>query len=270
MKRLLAALSAALVLAPVAARADEGVYRCAPDAMGNQVLTCVAAPELAAPSAEPAKPVERTLAGRTHNFLAPTGELPRAGDVELTFHQIVYTEIAMGLTDSIELNLTAPVIPAFASVGARVGLLPRTSPYRLVVGGSFWTPLMQEAEETMLSGTVTAAYQTDRLNVHASFSLFSPSRGDESLGVYNLGGSVKIGRKVALVAELVRLRLMDESGGDCAGDCGGGAAETIGASMVGVKLMGAHFDTDLGFMIPSFDDGDDVGAWPMVSMTYRY
>ncbi len=279
--RCLPALAAlAVTLAPVAALAAEGgQYTCAPNPPGSSVLTCVPsapseyAPPAQAPVAPPPPPpgyyfppTDRTLAGRTHNWLVPTGELVPAGEAEIALHQFVYAAGAVGLTDNLELDFSTPIVPIFASVGARLGLTPRSSALRLVIGGDVWLPVMEDGDQKVFSGTLTVAYQTERLNLHGSMTYAAATDNDDAIGITAIGGTFKIAHKVALMGELVQL---------LAGDAA--QADRFYLSAIGLKFMGADTDVDLGFVFPhgdgtgSYDAGHDgPGAMPMISMTYRF
>ncbi len=297
-----AAAAAAILLAPATAAAEGGPYTCAPNAPGGDVLLCVPAappvpqatdaeepdlgatlapvyaPPVYAPPPPPPPPygypvlppAEQTLAGRTHNWLAPTGEMLRAGDARVTLHQFIYAEAAYGLSDRFEINATAPIIPIFGSAGVRLGLTPITSNLRLVVGGSVWFPMFAEDEGdqvAVISGTVTAAYQTERLNLHGSLSLFTPvgdDEGDEQLGITSIGGTFKLGRKTALMAEYVQVIVGDTE-----------YADRFALSAVGVKFLGAHTDVDVGYVFPHLSDEDngddnDFFGMPMLTVSHKF
>jgi hypothetical protein len=244
------------------------------------VLTCIpaegqalaqAAPYGTAPPPPPAAPVQRSLRHRTHNWLAPTGELLRSGDAEVTMHEFLYASGAVAVSDNLELNFSMPVLPLFASVGARLGLTSPASPLKLVVGFAAYMPLVaDDGDELLTQATATVGYTTDRLNLHATVSLLAVSGEDKALVALNAGGSFMIGRKVALMGELVHLAVAED---DAPAD------EAMGLSMVGLKFMGESTDFDVGLAFPHIfeecrsDDCSDDGqlvALPAMSMTYRF
>jgi hypothetical protein len=285
----LAAVPAALLAAPIAPAhaAEGGVYQCAPNVPGGEVMTCVpaapgtaviaATPPAPAPVAAPAAPAERSLKSRTHNWLAPTGNLLRAGDAELSVHEFIYADAAIGITDNLELNFSMPILPVFASIGGRVGLTSAASPFKLVVGATAYFPLFAEGAEDgalLTQASLTAGYSTDTLNLHGTLSIMKPTGEDESLAIVNIGGSFRIGRKVAIMGELVQFTVGEP----------GDAPESIGMSMIGLKFMGESTDVDLGLAFPHLpseshddcyegcydSDDDDLVAMPVLSMSYKF
>src|SRR5262245_5822953 len=87
-------------------------------------------PALAAPVA-----AQESLAGRTHSFLAPSGETVGRGEATLQVHALsAWNQLLYGVTDRVEISVSSPIIPAFGSFGVRVGLTPRESPMRIVLG----------------------------------------------------------------------------------------------------------------------------------------
>jgi hypothetical protein len=278
MKRLasLAAFAVALAttFAAPSARADGGIYQCAPNAPGGVVMTCIpAGPDLMAaqPPAAPygyAPPlVERTLDGRTHNWLAPTGELLRKGDAEVSLHEFFFATGAVGVTDNLELNFSMPLIPVFASVGARVGLTGPGNPLKLVIGAAAYAPLFDDGGDSPVVGQVTGtiAYATPRFNLHASMSAMKATSDDDVIGMLNVGATIKLGHKVALMGELVEFS--DKTSYD---------TDTLGLSMIGLKFMGASTDIDLGIAFPTHVNGEapdsSVGpvGMPILSTTYKF
>ena len=263
-KTLAATLVSLLATTGLAAAEEEQVQlRCAAAPGDGRELDCVATRE-----------VKRDLADRTHSAVFATGNLLRKGEVQYQVHEFGFLNRAsVGLTDNVELNVSAPVLPFFAGVGARIGLLPRESPYRLVVGAGVWAPLVEHDDDKLLQSNVTVAYQNEKLNLHGSLGgIKSLGYDDEALLTYSVGLVYKAGAKYALVGEAMRLTMPGSSADSCGdydGDCGGGGGgEHLDGAMIGLKLMGEHFDTDLGLFMP-FGESDIIGL-PVVSMTYRY
>jgi hypothetical protein len=182
----------------------------------------------------------------------PSGNVLRKGEVQYQVHELgLFNRAAFGVTDSLELSASAPVFPVFATVGARAGLLPRESSYRVAIGAGLWLPLIGDEFEPLVQASATVAYQSDRVNLHATAGGIKPEG--------------------ALFAEVLRLTMAHASDtcGDCVSDCGGGGSpDFFDGAMVGVKLMGKRFDTDLGLFLPFEDDSEIIGL-PVVSMTYR-
>lgn len=215
----------------------------------------------------------RELEDRTHISLFPSGNLLRKGDVQFQVHEFgLFNRAAFGVSDNVELSVGAPAIPVFTTLGGRVGLTSRDSRYRLVLGGSLWLPLIADADETLVQASATVAYQDDKVNLHATAGGIKPSGEDEALAVYSAGVAYKSSKKTALFAEVLRLALFSTAGDACTGaddyDCEGSSRDYFDGAMVGVKIMGKHFDTDLGLFMP-FGDSEVVGL-PVISMTYRY
>ncbi|MFH0900040.1 MAG: hypothetical protein V2A73_05370 [Pseudomonadota bacterium] len=209
---------------------------------------------------------DRTLDGRTHNFLMPTGELVPAGDAVVQVHELgMYNSVALGLTDRFEVSAAVPIIPLFTILHARMGLLPPSSNLRLVVGGGVLLPLIGDDDKDSPRGweaSATLAYHTPKMNLHVTMTaLGSTGAGDDTVsGILTGGVTLKIGRKVALMADVVKIR---------------DGCDVGSAPVVGIKLMGEHFDTDLGLVFLSFDDEKADGgsfdvALPVISMSYRY
>jgi hypothetical protein len=219
--------------------------------------------------------VKREVADRTHSSIFPTGNLVRKGEVQYQVHELgLINRASIGLTDNVEISVSAPLLPLFGGVGVRIGLLPRESQYRLVVGAGVWAPMVGgDDAERLIQSNVTVAYQNQKLNVHGSIGAIKPLGHDDALLTYTAGFVYKAGPKYALIGEALRLTMASASAStdscaDYEGDCGGGGSEHLDGALVGVKLMGEHFDTDLGLFVP-FGESDIVGL-PVVSMTYRY
>ena len=270
----LVTLATLAALAPTTARADaDGTVLgpCAPRRVGcDDGITGRAA-----------RADDRPLSRRTHTFLMPTGELVPAGRVDVsTLGLGAYNSLAIGVTDHLEVGASAPIIPFFVQVGARVGLAPKSSPLRVVVGASALIPADGDGDGHRIPVyTGTVAYRTARWNLHGTISAMNPGEGDGgSLGVLTGGVTWKRGPSAALVLDVVRVSTLGLFGAVCAEDAGdgkggegGGCGPDFSAATLvtaGVKLMGRSLDADLGLVF-LVDDRRVEGAVPMVSMTYR-
>ncbi len=269
---------AAATLAPAVALAQAGPdYRCFPSAPGSTELTCVERTATPTAREEPPRrpePEVRDMSARTHNFFVPTGNTLRDGDVELRSHAFgLWNTAAFGVSDNVELNVGIPVIPMFASFGTRIGLTDRESPLKASVGAGVWLPLISDdAEGFLLSGNATIGYQADEVNVHASASGVRHSEDDGTLALYNVGIAYQFHPKASVLGEALRLQVpgfescdVSDGGGDVDGSCN---RDYVDAYLVGVKLMGKHYDTDLGLLFPRADS--EVRGFPMLSVTRRY
>ena len=214
--------------------------------------------------------VRRDLADRTHISIFPTGNLLAKGEVSYQAHEFgVLNRAAIGVTDNVELGVSAPLFPLFGGVGVRIGILPRESSFRAVVGAGLWLPLVGGGDgDGVVQGNFTIAHQSEQLNLHATVGMFSPLGEDDQLITYSAGFLYKVGQKSALLGEALHT-VFGNTGGDC-GDCVGGDPETFDGALVGIKLMGEHFDTDLGLFVPFERSDDDMIGLPVISMTYRY
>lgn len=218
-----------------------------------------------------------SLRSTTHSFVFPNGNTLPAGAVELRSTMFGgWNTVAVGVTDRLELHVSAPLSPVLASAGVRFGLLGGRSPFRLTLGAAGWVPLGQDAGGYAVSGSVTAAYSTARFNLHGTVSALRASGTREMPHLYNVGLSYRIGEHVALLGEAVRLWI--PTGVECAdvvggGQLGGGCSETgdtIDAVVVGAKLMGEHFDADVGLAVPRHAFTPALRALPVVSVSYRF
>ncbi len=258
------------VIAPVVLSLLLGLVRTAAADTEKLELRCTQrSPVSGEMSCEREVEVRRDLADRTHNSIFPTGNLLAGGEVSYQAHELgLLNRASIGVNDNLELSVSAPLFPVFGGIGARVGLLPRESQFRAVVGAGVWLPLMDGGEK-LVQGNFTVAHQSERLNLHATVGVFSVLGHDDTLLTYSAGVLYKVGKKSALMGEALHMVFGETAVADC-GDCAGGGPETFDGALVGIKLMGEHFDTDLGLFMPFEHDDDDLIGLPVISMTYRY
>jgi hypothetical protein len=219
----------------------------------------------------PAPPPVRSLRDRTHNSIFPNGNLVRAGDVQFQMHELgLYNRAAFGLNDRVEVSIGAPLVPVVVSAGARVSATPRDSRLRLVLGGGVWSPINDDDQgEYVYQVSMTAGYQAERLEVHGTITRFSAAlEGDQALFGASLGMSYQFGPKAAMIAEAGHLGVLGVNA--CSGDCQGNDPVAFDGLLVGFKLMGERFDTDLGLAFIGDRDSREAFTLPVVSMTYRY
>jgi hypothetical protein len=210
----------------------------------------------------PAPVTERSLEGRTHNGVMPTGELVPANHTEIGVHNFIYMAGAIGLSDAVELDFSAPVVPIFAQAGLRVGLTPRSAPLKLVVGVNAWVSLVDHsAGDAAYSGTVTVAYQNERANLHGTLMFFSDLKSDDAVGVTSVGASYKASATVAAFFEISQVIAGDPN------DSG-----TFYASSAGLKFLGEDTDVDAGILLLTLPDSSDQISIPLpfLSATHRF
>lgn len=222
-----------------------------PAGPGALELTCTDAVDTAA------------IADRTHVFVFPTGNTVGEGEAVIRAHGLgIYNQVAVGITDSLEINAAAPVIPVFASVGARLQLMPTGSSTRLTISGGLWMSMMDDDSPMLGSASATLAHQTKTTNVHATvggMGVVGDEYDDESIAFASVGIVHRSeGSKHALFAEIGQIGVAGE-------------AEHLGGAAAGIKLMGKRFDADLGVLIPFLEaDDDTTPVIPMLSLHYRF
>lgn len=198
------------------------------------------------------------LSERTHSMILPTGNLLRQGEAQVQLNELaIYNRFAYGITDQVELSV-GMLIPFAVNAGLKVAVIEPTGPLRLVVGATVWKGSFgfQDAA-SVLQGSVTAAYQGERVNVHASASAAQSLGGDDALiAGYSLGVLARLSPKLAVSAELIQLGI--EQSQDC---CHEGI-------VAGIKLMGASWDFDLGVVTP-LDQSDSPGMFPILAASTR-
>ncbi|MSP16926.1 MAG: hypothetical protein EXR73_09995 [Myxococcales bacterium] len=211
----------------------------------------------------------------THNFIVPTGETLPAGSQQLDLVEFGLGRAFIGVTDRVEVAIALYGL-AGGSVGARVALLPRDQPLRLVVSGAAYFTLAADVESDgplALQGSVTAAHQTARSSIHGTISAVLQPDKEYAIGFLTLGVSYRLTPRVALMAEYVRTSSCDQLFGDC-------RPTIVVTPMAGVKVIGADWDLDLGVIaVPmgdmmSSDDGsgnrEPSISFPLVRYAKRY
>lgn len=267
-----AALLAAAVLLAAAPAATAQPSACDdPDAPWRAPCPGVQPAATLVPPPPPAPPVIRSLRDRTHNSIFPTGNLMPAGEVEFHMHELgLYNRAAFGLTDRIELSVGAPLIPVVVSAGARVSATPRDSSFKLVAGAGVWSPINDDDQgEYVYQLGLTAGYQGERFEIHATVSRLAARDDDEGLASLSAGLSYQTGAKSALIVEAGHVGIIDGTS-SCSGDCVDEDWSGLDGLLVGVKLMGARFDTDLGLLLVGDREDRQTFTLPIVSMSYRY
>ena len=271
-----------------------GTYQCAPNSADSVILTCipttaenpecetppVAAPVAAAviaPAIAPpevvAAPPAPTLDGRLSDFVFPTGETLRRGEVVLKVHEFgLYNSLSIGVADGVELEVGAPVVPVVASLGARVSLLPHRFPLRLVASATLWAPLTGETDDVLVSGSVTAAYQSEHFNLHATTGVaFIPGHPNDALGELSAGLAWQVSPRVALIGDYFVFG--DSVLVGCDDGCG---SDNFTGPMFGGKLLGQHFDADLGLLIATerasdyYYSSSHTTVVPVASASYKF
>ena len=255
-----------LASGPARADTDPGRLRCvqldqATGAPGTVELSCEPAP--APESAQPG------LDDQTHVFFLPTGNTLRAGEAAFRGHGLfLYDQLAYGVSDNIEITVSAPIVPIFAGAGIRVQILPRTSPLRLLVTAGIWRGFEDSMEElTVASGSGTLAYQTDNVNFHASIGAMKPVRrapyadapsNERPVVQASLGAVIRSSERSALFFETGQLTANDGYDDD--------SMEGVAA---GIKLIRSSYDVDLGFLL-IFEKDIESPALPFVSADFRF
>jgi hypothetical protein len=230
---------------------------------------------VAPPPPPPMPDEDRKVSSRTHNWMMPTGAMLREGEAEISLHELIWAEAAYGISDRFEIN-AGMIGPMLMQVGARVGLTSTDSPFKLVVGGSAWIPMLAEdgfddngegdGLHVFVTGTATAAYTTDRFSLHASALLAGNDDEDDFGAFVSVGVTLKLHDRIALIGEmstiLDNLDLED--------------SEELVVSFGGLKFMGRSTDVDFGFFVPSFDftddfeDDEEITILPMLSISHRF
>ena len=228
------------------------------------------APVLVAPP-PPAPPVVRSLRDRTHNSIFPTGNVMPAGEVQFQMHELgLYNRAAFGVTDRVELSIGAPLIPVVVSAGARVSATPRDSRLKLVVGAGVWSPINDDDQgEYVYQLGLTAGYQADRFEIHGTIAHFAARGDDDRVASLSAGLSYQTGAKTALIVEAGHIGIVDGAS-SCDGDCVDSGSPGLDGLLLGMKLMGARFDTDLGLLLVGDREERESFTLPIVSMSYRY
>lgn len=210
---------------------------------------------------------------RVNDFFMPNGNLTKKGDFSLQIHGLgMYNVLSYGVTDKVELSVSAPVYPVFLALGARVQLAPTESPFRAVVSARGWFPLINDNNGfddepysywTQLSGTI--AYETERFNLHASLSGAYHSVDGVQLPAANVGATVRIKHNLAAHVNYGSVNITGTS------MCRSCINPRKNGLLFGLKHMGNYWDTDFGFLVVSDPDGeDDTFPIPMLSFQRNY
>jgi hypothetical protein len=123
---------------------------------------------------------------RTHTTtLTPTGELLRRGQLQRSYNIALQWDAAFGLADRVELRLQAELLVA-ADLQLRADVMPRSSPFRLVLGGSAAGTFVNGGKG-WLGGSVTAAYRGDSWQAHATARVWDRIGPGVDLGLATAG-----------------------------------------------------------------------------------
>jgi hypothetical protein len=133
--------------------------------------------------------------------LTPTGALVPAGHLERTQSVVAfYHELAIGLTDGLEVRLGSPILPVPIFGGdlqLRASLLPASSPAKLVIGAG---AVVEWVNGTDLwgSASLTAAWR----GLHATVRGFEHEGEDDRILVTTIGAMGRLGRWTTVFVEV--------------------------------------------------------------------
>lgn len=202
----------------------------------------------------------------THDFFLPNGNLTAPGKLSLSIHEFgMMNTFAFGVTEWLELSVSAPALPIVASIGARVSLTPRRSPFRVLVGVSLWSTLVESGDDRPMGiqPTGTIGYRGERFEVHASLSGLYHDDG-WMLPAGNIGISTQIGRRYRFHLNYASLNVDNISWTD-------GENPRINVVLAGLKYSKRRWNVDFGLMVPVVlpDDEDDERV-PLPFISFRY
>lgn len=137
--------------------------------------------------------------------LTPTGEILPAGRFERTQSVVAfYHEVAVGLTDGLEVRLGMPGLPLPILGGdlqLRAALTPRSSRLRVVIGAGVAAEWINGGD-LWLGASATVAWRGDRWGAHATLrALEHRLETGDRLGLATAGVTARVGRKTTLFAE---------------------------------------------------------------------
>ncbi len=152
-------------------------------------------------------------AALTHTSpLSPTGALVPAGHFERTQSLLAfYHELALGLTDGLEVRLGMPGLPVPVLGGdlqLRAALLPPTSPLHLVLGAGVVAEWINGAD-LWTAASATVAWR----GLHATARALDHAGEDDRLLLVTAGAMRPIGARTALFVELGDVAVLHP--GDC-------------------------------------------------------
>ena len=143
----------------------------------------------------------------THtSSLTPTGEVLPAGRFERTQSVVAfYHELAVGLTDGLELRLGMPGLPLPIFGGdlqLRASLTPPASRLRVVIGASA-TAEWVNGGDLWLGAAATVAWRGDGWGAHATLrALEHRFETGDRLGLATAGVTARVGRRTTLFVDV--------------------------------------------------------------------
>lgn len=219
-------------------------------ALGNGVsrLHIAVLVAIATAAAGPRIGAAEGLEGSTRNFILPTGELTKPGDVRWSQQQLfVAHTVGIGITDDLELDLIVPGVPIGGQAQLRVALLPRTSNTRLVAGGGV---VLFPGIGAITTASGTAAYRTENVDVHASIMAYNGQSFDGRMGILSAGVTYRFADNVALMVDATRFSVPDTR---CSTSSVGSHCDTVldtaTVYTIGFKIIGKKLSGDVGIML---------------------
>ena len=225
-----------------------------------------------------AAPAAAERGALTHTSpLTPTGELVAAGRFERTqslaaFHH----DLAVGLTDRLELRLQSPGLPVPIMGGAlvlRASLLPPDGRLRLVAAGGVAAEWFDGAD-LYLDASLTAAWRGAGFTAHITGRTLdhrAPGGGDHPrAGVASAGVTAAAGRRTTLFADAGELAWLRAA--TCPGKHGEPAPCRARDAVAGV-MAGAWWslrDMDVGLaMLVAWRRGTVLPVGPLLSFRWE-
>ena len=208
---------------------------------------------------------------RHHDFFLPNGNVTKKGEVSVAIYELgLLNTLAYGLTDRVELSVSAPVYPIFASLGVRVQVAPLKSPWRATVEAHGWVPFEKSdggSYEFWAQVAGTVAYHGENFNVHATLTGAIHSEDGFELPAGNIGVNLRVRRNLAIHANYASL---NTTGTERCQRC---INPRLNFAIVGIKYMGQTWDTDFGFAFcwdPDKVDEDFTPPLPLLSFQRNY
>ena len=233
--------------------------------------------ERALPDPEPVSTLTQSGSGngydrgnRHHDFFLPNGNLTKKGDLSLAIYELgMLNTLAYGVSDRIELSVSAPVYPLFLSLGIRVQLAPLRSRLRAVIEAHGWMPVLDDGGSdgdpyvfwTQIAGTV--AYHGDNFDVHATLSGAIHSDDGFELPAANIGASLRVLHRFAILFNYTSLNTNDTW------RCRNCINPRLNFVIFGLKHMGQTWDSDFGFAVCFDPDSPDDEFIPVPILSFQ-